>query len=162
MGRQGYASGVKRRARAYVCYRGRMCFGRDATPWFGRLLTDKRLHHFSSVFVLKCCINVLPFWHFRSVTQKREPPLPPFSMLWFHAGRGRLFLVRFVFVHSFLITRASSNIKSSGERGGSVCHLDVCVVAFFILVVQSFVLQPLRSFGCCNMLAIFHSNHVTF
>ena len=86
MGRRGYASGVKRRARTYACHRGRMCFGRDATPWFGRLLTDKRLHHFASVFVLKCCINVLPFWHFRSVTQKRDPPLPPFSMLWSMLG----------------------------------------------------------------------------
>ena len=38
---------------AHICYRGRMCFGRDATPWFGRRLTDRRLHHFASFFVLK-------------------------------------------------------------------------------------------------------------
>ena len=87
--------------------------------------------------------------------EERPPPPPVFNVV-VHAGRGRFFLVRFVFVHSFLITRASSNIKSRGERGGSVCHLDVCVVAFFILVVQSFVLQPLRSYGICNLLTIFH------
>ena len=139
MGRQGYASGVKRRARAYACYRGRMCFGRDATPWFGRLLTDKRLHHFSSVFVLKCCINVLPFWHFRSVTQKRDPPSPCFQCCGPCLAGALFFVVRFVFVHSLLITRASSNIKSGGERGGSVCHFDVCVVAF--------------SFWWCNLLS---------
>ena len=87
--------------------------------------------------------------------EQRNPPSPRFQCCG-PCWAGPFCLVRFVFVHSLLITRASSNIKSGGERGGSVCHFDVCVVAFFILVVQYFVLQPLRSYGFCNLLTMCH------